>query len=38
LPTATERHAPFGKRLTERQDAEITIYNRVKDDIENAKL
>ena len=26
----------YGKRLTERQDAEITIYNRVKADIENA--
>ena len=27
----------YGKRLTERQDAEITIYNRVKADIENAR-
>jgi hypothetical protein len=27
----------YGKRLTERQDAEITIYNRVKTDIENAR-
>ena len=27
----------YGKRLTERQDAEIAIYNRVKTDIENAR-
>ena len=27
----------YGKRLTERQDAEIAIYNRVKADIENAR-
>ena len=27
----------YGKRLTERQDAEIAVYNRVKADIENAR-
>ena len=27
----------YGKRLTERQDAEIAIYNRVKSDIEKAR-
>ena len=27
----------YGKRLTERQDAEIAIYNRVKADIEKAR-
>ena len=27
----------YGKRLTERQDAEIAVYNRVKDDIEKAR-
>ena len=27
----------YGKRLTERQDAEITVYNRVKADIEKAR-
>ena len=27
----------YGKRLTERQDAEIAVYNRVKTDIENAR-
>ena len=27
----------YGKRLTERQDAEIAIYERTKSEIENAK-
>ena len=27
----------YGKRLTERQDAEIAVYNRVKADIEKAR-
>lgn len=27
----------YGKRLTERQDAEITVYNRVKAEVEKAK-
>ena len=27
----------YGKRLTERQDAEITVYNRVKADLEKAR-
>ena len=27
----------YGKRLTERQDAEIVVYNRVKADIEKAR-
>ena len=26
----------YGKRLTERQDAEIAVYNRVKADLEKA--
>ena len=29
--------AEYGKRLTERQDAEIAVYNRVKSDIEKAR-
>jgi hypothetical protein len=28
----------YGKRLTERQDAEIAVYNRVKADIEKARV
>ena len=28
----------YGKRLTERQDAEIAVYNRVKADIEKARI
>ena len=27
----------YGKRLTERQDAEIAVYNRVKADLEKAR-
>ena len=27
----------YGKRLTERQDAEIAVYNRVKSDLEKAR-
>ena len=27
----------YGKRLTERQDAEIAIYNRVKTDLDKAR-
>ena len=27
----------YGKRLTERQDAEIAVYNRVKADIDKAR-